>query len=170
MYVSTMNYLDQTLGIKAAFPMSFRAWFKSAIISWLVLSIVMSVIAFIVAGDRLGLPNWLWLLTLSSVFHVGTYSLIGIPFFALFWPQSHSYVWKIKFSLPIGALLGFFGMWLGFTILVGRPINIFELDFVGGGFIGATYGAVTATVAWKLKSANKTLHPTARSRPVDKRL
>jgi hypothetical protein len=156
-----MNLPEQTAVSVAAFPSSFRAWFKSAIISWLVLCVVMSGVAFIAAGDRLGLMNWLWLLTLSSLIHVGTYSLIGIPFFAYFWPRDHSCVWRIKFSLPIGALLGLFGMWLGFAILAGRPISIFDLDFAGGGFIGAAYGAVTAIVAWKLKSANKPLHPTA---------
>ena len=159
--VSTMNVLEQTAASIAEFPRSFKAWFKSAIISWFVLCVVMSGLALIVAGDRLGLMNWLFLLSVSSMIHVGTYSLIGIPFFAFFWPKSHSCVWRIKFSLPIGAFLGFFGMWLGSAILVGRPINVFDLDFAGGGLIGSAYGMVTAVVAWKIKSANKTAHPTA---------
>jgi hypothetical protein len=140
-----------------AFPISFQAWFKSAVISWFVLCVFMSGLALIVAGDRLGLMNWLWLLALSSMFHVGTYSMIGIPFFVVFWPRSQSCVWRIKFSLPIGAILGFVGMWFGFVILVGRPFNILALDNAGGCLIGSLYGMVTASVAWKLKSANKTL-------------
>ena len=87
--------------------------------------------------------------------YIGAYSLIGIPFFAFFWPQSHSCVWKIKFSLPIGALLGFIGMWLAFTILDSRPANLFS-DVAAGCLYGAAYGAITALVASKLKSANKT--------------
>ena len=155
--VSTMNLPKLTAISIADLPSSFQAWVKSAIISWFVLCVVMSGLALIVAGDRLGLMNWLWLLTLSSMFHVGTYSLIGIPFFVVFWPRSQSCVWRIKFSLPIGAILGFVGMWSGFAIAVGRPFNIFDLDNAGGCLIGFLYGIVTAAVAWKLKSANKTL-------------
>lgn len=153
--VSTMNLPEQSASSVAAFSSSFRAWFKSAVISWCVLCLVMSGLAFIVAGERLGLMNWLWLLTLSSMFHVGTYSLIGIPFFAVFWPRSQSCVWRIKFSLPIGAFLGFIGMWLGFAVLVGRPVNMLDRDFAGSGLIGAAYGIVTATVAWRLKNADQ---------------
>ena len=161
--VSTMNLPSQAAISIAAFPRSFRAWFKSAVIAWFVLCILMSAVALIMSGNRLDFMNWLWLLVLSSMFHVGTYLLIGIPFFAFFWPQSSSIVWRIEFSLPIGAILGFFGMWLASAVIVGRPINIFAADFTGAGLVGAAYGAVTAIVAWKLKSANKTLHPTARS-------
>ncbi len=118
---------------------------------------IMSGLVLIVSGGGLELMNWVWLLALSSMIHVGTYSLIGIPFFAFFWPQHQSFVWRMTFSLPIGAFLGFLGMWLCSAIIVGRPINIFDQDFAGGGLLGAAYGAVTATVASKLKSANKTL-------------
>lgn len=151
--VSLMNFPEQTAISIEGFPSSFRAWFKSAIISWLVLCILLSGFALIVSGG-MDPMNWLFLIGMSSVIHMGAYSLIGIPFFAFFWPQSHSCVWKIQFSLPIGALLGFLGMWLSFSILEGRPINLFDLEFAVDCIYGVAYGAVTAIVALKLKSHN----------------
>jgi hypothetical protein len=161
-----MSLPDQTAISIAAFPSSFRAWFKTAVVSWLVLCVLMSGLALIVTGGRIQLMNWLGLLALSSMIQIGAYTLIGIPFFAYFWPQSSSRVWSIKFSLPIGAFLGFIGMWLAFSIIESCPLNIFDLDSAGGCLYGAAYGIVTSFVAWRLKSANKTLHPTAGKAPV----
>jgi len=48
-------------------------------------------------------------------------------------------------------------MWLSFSILEGRPINLFDLEFAVDCLYGAAYGAVTAIVAWKLKSNNNAL-------------
>ena len=163
--VNTMNLPEQTAISIAAFPSSFRAWFKTAVISWLVLSLLMSGLALIITGGKIHLTNWLALLAISSKIYIGAYSLIGIPFFAFFWPQSHSCVWKIKFSLPIGALLGFIGMWLAFTILDSKPANLFS-DVAAGCLYGAAYGAITALVASKLKSSNKTWMATPTSSSV----
>ena len=160
LYVSMMKFTEQTEIAITAFPSSFRAWFKTAVISWVVLCMLMSGFAFIVTGGRLEPMNLLGLLALSSLSHIGAYTLIGIPFFAFFWPQSQSCVWRLKLSLPIGAILGFVGRWLIFSILDSRPANLFS-DVAGGCLYGAAYGAVTAFVAWKLKNANNPAHPTA---------
>ena len=163
--VSTMNLAEQTAIAIERFPSSFRAWAKSAVISWLILCLLFSCFAFIVSGGRIDPKTWMALVLMSSMVHIGAYSLIGIPFFAAFWPHDQSCVWSIKLSLPIGALLGYFGMWLVFSILDSRPANLLS-DVAAGCLYGAAYGAVTALVAWKLKSANKTLHPTAGNAPV----
>ena len=149
--VSTMNFAEQTAIAIEAFPGSFRAWIKSALISWLVLCVLFGCFALIMTGGRIDPMNWLGLLAMSSAIHVGAYSLIGVPFFAVFWPLNHSCVWRIKLSLPIGAILGYFGMWLAFSILDSRPTNLFDRHFAGDCLYGAAYGAVTALVAWKLK-------------------
>ena len=158
--VSTMNFAEQTAFTIERFPSSFRAWVKSALISWLILCVLFSCFALIMSGGRIDPANWLALLVMSSIIHIGAYSLIGIPFFAVFWPQNHSCVWRIKLSLPIGAFLGYFGMWLAFSILDSRPTNLLS-DVAAGCLYGAAYGAVTALVAWKLKITNKTAHPMA---------
>jgi hypothetical protein len=160
-----MNFAEQTAIAIERFPSSFRAWVKSAVISWLVLCILFSCFALAMSGWRIDPRNWVALMLMSSMFHIGAYSLIGIPFFAAFWPQDQSCVWRIKLSLPIGAFLGYFGMWLVLSILDSRPVNLLS-DVAGGCLYGAAYGAVTAFVASKLKSANKPAHTTAGNAPV----
>jgi hypothetical protein len=148
-----MNFTEQTANAIEALPSSFRAWAKSAVISWLVLGVLFSCFALIMSGGRIDPVNWMVILGMSSLIHIGAYSLIGVPFFAVFWPRSDSCVWRIRLSLPIGAILGYFGMWLALSILDSRPVNLFDTDAAGGCLYGAAYGAVTAFVAWKLKSA-----------------
>lgn len=155
-----MNFAEQTAIVIERFPSSFRAWVKSGVISWLVLCILFSCFALVISGGRIDPRNWAALMVMSSMFHFGAYSLIGIPFFAAFWPKDQSCVWRIKLGLPIGAFLGYFGMWLVLSILDSRPVNLFS-DVAVGCLYGAAYGAVTAFVASKLKSANKPAHPTA---------
>jgi hypothetical protein len=163
--VSTMNFAEQTAIAIERFSSSFRAWVKSVVISWLVLFILFSCFALAMSGWRIDPRNWVALMLMSSMFHIGAYSLIGIPFFAAFWPQDQSCVWRIRLSLPIGAFLGYFGMWLVLSILDSRPVNLLS-DVAGGCLYGAAYGAVTAFVASKLKSANKPAHTTAGNAPV----
>lgn len=146
-----MNLSEQTAISIEEFPSSFKAWFKSAVISWFVLCLLMSGFALIVTGWQFELMNWIVLLAMSSLIHMGTYSLIGIPFFAFFWPQNSSCVWRIKFSLGIGGFLGFVGMWLAFSILEGRPVSLFDLDLAAGCLYGLAYGVVTAFIARELK-------------------
>lgn len=150
-----MNLTDQTAISIEEFAVSFRVWFKSAVISWLVMCPLMIGFALFTSGAQIDRMNLLALVGMSSVIHVGAYSIIGIPFFVFFWPQNHSCVWSIKFSLPIGAFLGFFGMWLVLSIFDGRPLNPFDLEIAAGCLYGVAYGAVTAVVACKLKSASK---------------
>jgi hypothetical protein len=150
-----MNFTEQTAIAIEEFPSSFRAWVKSAVISWLVLCVLLACFALIMSGGRIDPMNWLALLVMSSMIHVGAYSLIGVPFFAVFWPRNDSCVWRLKLSLPIGALLGFFGMWLAFSILDSRAANLLDPDFASDCLFGAAYGAVTAFVAWKLKHSNR---------------
>ena len=152
-----MNFPEQTAIAIEAFPRSFKAWVKSAVISWLVLGVLFGCFALLISGGRIDPKFWVGLLVISSMFHIGAYSLIGIPFFAVFWPRDQSRVWRIGFSLPVGAFLGYFGMWLAFSILDSRPANLFDPDFAGGCLYGAAYGAVTAFVAWKLKNFNKVI-------------
>lgn len=154
LYVNTMNFTEHIEISIERFPSSLRAWFKSAVISWVILCVLFGCFTLVLFGGLIDLKNWVALLLMSSVFHIGAYSLIGIPFFAVFWPQDRSFVWRIKLSLPIGAFLGYFGMWLVFSILDSRPVSLFS-DVAGGCLYGAVYGAVTAFVAWRLKSSSK---------------
>lgn len=149
-----MNFSEKIATAIEEFSRSFRAWFKSAVISCPVLCVLFGCFFLIVSGGRMEPLHFLGLLVMSSAFYIVAYTLIGIPFFVFFWPQDDSGVWRIKRSLPTGALLGYFGVWLVFSILDSGPMNPFDLEAAGACLYGAAYGAITAFVAWKIKKAH----------------
>jgi len=116
----------------------------------------------VLSGGRIEPVNALAALAMSSLFYVGGYALIGIPFFGAFWPNDNSWIWKMKFGLPLGAILGYLGVWLVLSILDSEPANLFDTDIAGGCLYGVVYGSVTAIVACRIKNSNKSEKATPR--------
>lgn len=153
-----MNFDERVAVMISESPRSLKAWLKSAFISWIVLGSLVTCLFFIRSGINSDVRLWFGFITLSSVIHMIAYFLIGVPFFIAFWPQDRSKVWKLKFSLPLGALLGFIGMWVIFSIIDSRPLRL-DLKSATELLSGSAYGVVTAFVAWKLKIASTPICP-----------
>jgi len=158
-----MTFPDRTAAAISAFPDSFRAWAKSGLISWPILSVLLICFMLVVSGGRLEPMNVLAVLAMSSLFYAGGYTLIGVPFFTAFWPNDDNRIWKMKFGVPLGVIFGYLGVWLVLSILDSRPVNLFDAELAGGCLYGAVYGLVTATVACKIKNANKSEMATPRN-------
>ena len=130
-----MNFSDHTAAAITAFPDSFRAWVKSGLISWPILSVLLGCFMLVLSGGRIEPVNALAVLAMSSLFYVGGYALIGIPFFGAFWPNDNSWIWKMKFGLPLAAILGYLGVWLVLSILDSEPGEFKQLTNTGGGIL-----------------------------------
>jgi hypothetical protein len=161
-----MNFPDRIAAAISAFPNSFRAWVKAGLISWPILSVLLIFFMLVYSGGRLEPVNVLAVLAMSTLFYIGGYVLIGVPFFTAFWPSDDNRIWNMKFGVPLGVFFGYLGMWLVLSLLDSRPVNLFDADLAAGCLYGAVYGLVTATVACKIKNANKAQMATPR-RPSD---
>jgi hypothetical protein len=142
---------------------SLSEWLKTSVISGMICALLCAVV-LVQFKYGLGGAMFVWLICIGV--HFTALIVVGIPFFLMFFPRDGSRVFLMRYGLPVGALLGYFGMWLimFFTYMLHSPSrfpNPFDSDLALGLLIGAGYGFVTAAVACGVRKSYCMQYPSA---------